>query len=417
MKRIITLLMILLVSLYAFADAVWYQNTTEDALNVFNLNNVYYLPMRSSTWGSNSASSGTINESNYIGQLGVSNCSHQIKYTVSTSGSFVSQSDTTKYRDFCIAMCPRYEYLLGDNGFFWDVETNKAVNSSERAPNTRNTGTASVTSPYTNNTNVYVSSGTRRRIQKFWIDLVICMDTLNSDDLKHISENDDYIATITLEWSCKTSNCNQASHKGSYTFILRGYFGDSSAAQDAVYMFVIPSASSTNMSIRDIIQNGEKKIADIQVHTNTRTDTSRYSTSSGRCPGYEWKDHVFTFISASPSYATSDNAGFLLKKKNNPTVTIPYTLNVRSSDGSLNRTFDGTDYYYGSTAAQKKAYCINLGNYSTSTDRYGNTYNTIDFYGYVAIDIDDPTGAISSNAGGIYSGVYESYIYYHIIYE
>ncbi len=431
MRKAIIIIM-LLISVFSLSaikteEAIWYQNATRDALNVFDLESVFYLPKRGSTWNSNSASTGTINSSNYIGHLGVKYCEHNIKFSVSTTGKFVSQSDPTKYREFCIAMCPRYEKSnifganQGDAGYFWDVETNSAINGNDRAVNTKDTGYAYVISPTTDGSRVYVARNTRAYVWVYWVDLVVIMDELDSDDLQHLEENDDYMAHVTLSWECYSDSGCTDGHSGSYTFALRGYYGSAgSSDQDAVYFFVTPTTDASNLDIKTMLQdNSEVEIADIQIHTTTRTDTSRYSLSSGWCPGYAWADHVFGFVSASSDYLTSNSDGFLLvNQRYGSSTTIPFEINIYDSDGTLNQSFDGTDYYHGSTTDEKKAYCVDISDvYTSSSDRNGNTFYAVNYFGDVKVQLLDPSGAALTNADNAYSGLYTSTIYYHVIYE
>lgn len=437
MKKILFAVLLMMLPLLSISATgrTWFQSTTYDATNVFDLNQVFYTPKLNADWNTVSVENGTYNNSNYLGQFGATGCDHQIKITIETDGRFVSQSDSTKYRDFHVAMIPvpsgGTDYPAGR--YNKDLETGMTIPLSERAKNTKDHGSTYFIIPKTNSSEYFTGTIRSVYISHVWVDMMLCLDPLTADDLKHIAEKDDYIATIHYEWECMDSNCSDPNHTGSFDMVIRGYFGSDYviAQQDLVYMFVIPDVSAENMRLLDYIGTGNsKKVADIQIYTNTRTI---YRTSSdltgGHCAGYAWKDHVFSFISASSDYTTSNAEGFRLKNMRNPSLQIPYTVKVLNSDGTQNTNpsgtpivYDGTAKYTGNTAAAKREYCINLGDYILSGDKYGNTYHTINYLGSVWIDIPDfadpGTGQnVSTNPNGTYSGVYESTIYYHIIYE
>ena len=402
--------------------AIWYQQSTVDANNVFNLESVFYTPLRKVTWGNNSASTGTINESNYIGQLGSRSCSHEILFTVEADGKFISRSDPSKYKEYWITMCPRATYGSGDVGVYWDVVSNSAVNGNEQSPNTRSTGSASIVSPKTNGTTVNIGTATggnnNRAINTFWIDLALCMDALDATSLQNLEVNNDYYTTITLKWECYTDiqygNCSSP-HSGEYIITLRGYYGTSVEDQDAVSFIVEAEGSSQSLNIRSIL-NTPTKIATLNIlSTNKTTNTS----SSGNGTGFNWANNVFAFLSSSSDYSNASSSFVLTNvSEKNRGQTIPFVVQVYNRNTqTLNRSFDGTARWSGKPNARANPFCIDLSNcYNVTTDRYGNTYNALNFLGDVCILISDD-GTISANEGNAYSGRYESYIYYHIIYD
>ena len=408
---------------------IWYQHSTYDALNVFDLEDAFYTPLRSVTWGNDSAETGTINASNYIGQLGLKNCSHEILFTVETDGKFVSRSDPSKYKEYWIAMCPRYQYY-GDYGYFWDLTSNYptgvAVNSTDQAPNTKSTGSASILAPSTySSTNTAINVGSSdgsslyRYITTFWIDLALCMDELDSDSLKHIDVNDDYYSTVILKWECYTSELygdTTCSHSGQYIITLRGQYGVTDVSQDAVSFIVEAEGSSQNFSIRSIL-NTDTKVATMQILSTQKTATSNINSGNGT--GYDWNANVFAFLSSSSDYATQGSEFVLTNvSSKNYGKTIPFTVNVYDeSSGTLNQSYDGTTYWNGKSDAQTEGYAIDVSeSYTVTTDRYGNTYHAINYIGDVMINIPDD-GTILANTDNAYSGKYESYLYYHIIYD
>ena len=402
--------------------AIWYQQSTADAINVFDLESVFYTPLRKVTWGNNEASTGTINASNYIGQLGVRSCSHEILFTVEAEGRFVSRSDPSKYKEYWITMCPRANYGSGDVGVYWDVVSDSAVNGDEQAPNTRSTGSASIVSPVTNGTSVNIGTAegrsNNRQITTFWIDLAMCMDALDATSLQHLEVNDDYFTTIVLKWECYTDiqygNCSYP-HSGEYIITLRGYYGTAVEEQDAVSFIVEAEGSSQSLNIRSIL-NTPTKIAALNIlSTNKTTNTG----SGGNGSGYNWANNVFAFLSASSDYSSSSSQFVLTNvSEKNRGQTIPFVVQVYNRNTqTLNQSFDGTARWSGKSNARANPFCIDLSNcYNVTTDRYGNVYNALNYLGDVCILISDD-GTISENENNAYSGRYESYIYYHIIYD
>lgn len=411
---------VLCFSLHA-AESLWFQTTSDEGspttLNVFDLDDEdpMYLPKRSSTWqnrgNKGNSDYGTISLKNYLGKFTVQDCDHRIKFTVSTSGKFVSNSDPTKYRDFCVALSPRCKKRNSngnpgsDFGFFWDVEKNSAVNPEERLPNTRETGTVSCVTQITDGRNVYYSSGSRMGLYSFWFDILICMDAANSEDYKHMIEGDDYYATIDFTWECYENNCNSAAHSGSYQITLRGFYGNFSSGQDDFNISVTPSPYASNLDILKIIDNsGYQDISSIVVKSTPKSSSSAWN-------------NIYVFLSSSDSYS-SRGGSFVLTNRADPSKTIGYTVSIYNEDGTtLNNTYDGTQYFSGNNANQKKNNTkkLNLGSFQTTKNRNNTTFYYVNYLGTAKINI--LNGTTIKNNTEYYAGIYESTIYYHIVYD
>lgn len=404
------------------AEAIWFQTTSDEGnrketFNVFNLDgDPLYLPKRSSTWRNNGAAGnsneGTLSTKNYIGKLTIKDCKHRIKLTVSTSGRFVSDSDPTKYRDFCIAISPRCKLGNSDSGFFWDIENNSYIDEEARLPNTKATGTVSCIAEVTDGkTKVrYDNSGYTAALKSFWFDMVICMEPTTSEDYKHMVEGDDYYAYIDVSWECIDENCNNPAHSGSSTIILRGYYNTGNPNRDDYIISVSPSPEASNIDIINVINSGEPlTISALHVKSTPKRNSGYYNTA-------DW-NNLYVFLSSSDSYSTQ-GGNFVLTNKANPSKTIGYTITIYNEDGTTTgQTYDGTQYYRGTFQSQKEQYTnkLNLGEIQESRDRDNTSYYFVDFLGTARINI--LNGTAIKNDIEYYAGIYESTIYYHVVYD
>ncbi len=405
-KVLIFIFMILSCSISLFADEqVWYMYSTRMTENI-NLADAYYLPDYKKKWTSDKSKgdpvNGTYSTINTLGNFGVMSCDHKLRFTISTDGRFVSQSDPSKSRSYYLAMRPKYRakngsddnYNLGSNGV--------DIDESDRLVNTKLTGSMTYITPPVSANGSYVrvdSKGTMKTIDRFHADLIVMMDELSSEDRQQLSELDDYFATFTISWECEENNCTNPKHFGEYTVVLRGYYGNDVPRYSLVSLFVKPTVNAFNLDIIDTINNHDGK--------SVIADMSFYCASKAK---YDWKNKVYVFMSASNSSKTTEAQGFTL---NNRTTgkTIPYTLNVLQ-DGAVVGTFDGKDKSNNS----KPDHYIDFSNSQSSlVDREGNTSYSIMFDGNVQIDFGNLTEE-QINADLInYGGVYTSDIYYYVV--
>ena len=401
-KAVVVSLILFVFPLFCFSS-VWFQSQQDTGsyatLNVLNLEDPLFLPIRSTDFSNTTYSSeqlqgmqatGVNSNNNYVGKVVVEKTSQPTTITITTlnNGRFVSSSDPTKYRDFFIAVNPRQKNRIGTTSNYYESDS---VQNSDRMPNTRDINQVSITLPSASNgiLGLFATS--------YWIDILVCMDELTSNDLHHMTETDDYYASFLVEWS--------GGGEGSAIVNLRGYYGDENVldtSSDSVYLTVIPRAEATNLNIIDAIANATSiPIADISVST-TPAQTSN-----------TWNGKVYTFVSPSSDYTEAVADGFVLVNSRNGN-TIPYTITI--SDGSTSKTFNGSSNY----SSLKSNGCIKSGTPQKTTD----SFYVYSFSGVVSITISNPTDVIVSdnvynaeNPNSDYYGEYESYVYYHVVYD
>lgn len=408
MKKVLILFLILICTPLLFgAEKVWYMYSTR-MTDTINLEDTYYLPNYTKTWTQDKSIgdpiSGTYSTINTLGNFGVQDCEHKLKFEIVTDGKFVSQSDPSKYRNYYLAMRPKCRikngqdtnYNLGSNGV--------DVNLSDRLTNTKLTGSMTYITPPVAESGSYVridSSGTMKTIDRFHADLVLCMDELTSEDRQRLSEKDDYMAIFTINWHCEENNCDNPAHQGHYTVILNGYFGSEKPRYSLVSMFVNPTVNALNLDILKTVRenSGKSVIANMSFYCQSKAQ-------------YDWNNKIFVFLSASDSSKTNVTGGFKLINRVSG-KQIPYTLNVLH-DGNVVATFDGTD----KSNNGKPAHYINFNDPSITTkliDREGKTSYSIIFNGDVEIDFGNLTEE-QINADLLnYGGVYTSTIYYYVV--
>ncbi|MBR2281356.1 MAG: hypothetical protein IJ863_01900 [Spirochaetales bacterium] len=400
MKRPAVLLCLILIPSMCFA-AVWFQTQQDTGanatINVFNLADPLFLPIRGTDFYSGTYTSaelkgrqapGVNSNNNYVGKVVVQSTSKNTTVTIETTGRFVSASDPTKYREFSIAVNPRRSrYVIFSENYYESA----GIRDTDRMPNTRSSGSVTITLP---------SAGGQFSTY-YWLDMLVCMDELTSTDLQHLAENDDYHASFTVSWTGGAT--------GSATVNLRGYYGNADGfdlSQDSVYITVIPNSAATNLDLVSMLSSGDSvDIAEVHVYStpsSTRTD---------------WSNTVYTFPSASPSYNSANQDGFVLVNSRDPSKTIPYTVSIRPENGSGGKTFDGKLAYDGVQGTKNK--CI-TGTYSSAQQ---SGYYIFKYDGIASIEVQNPQGVnvleniYDHNTGDGYYGEYESYIYYHVVYD
>lgn len=366
---------------------------------------------------------GKLNASNAIGTIGVANCNHRILYTIKATNQsrFVSQSDPSKYREYYLVVVPdqgdenvrAYYYPNGGN-----------YNSANALSSLDNNGIITMSAPISNGTNyVNVSNYGRMYVKSVGLDLFLCMDQLQDDDLLHLAQSDDYYATINVSWQCENPDCEEA-HSGSFDITVRGYYGSTQKTNDSIFLLLYPTTESTKINIKEVAMNHSTvDIATFKINTTTKED-------------FNWKNHLFAFLSASANYNVSDNNGFILKKMGDSSTTIPYTLTVyNTTNGALTenkKVYDGKDYF--TNAASAGSFCLDLTDYTkVSVDTYNDRYNAINYEGKVEMKLNDfaipgsgnDFAAVMANPSSSdsylldyqnYIGKYESQIYYHVVY-
>ena len=455
----------------AFAERFWCINATEnidkdyvrnayrfDYSTVFDLSTYFNGTPKIGDYKGKSTPNGTLDESRAIGTVGYTAIesnqqittysgsgrseiktvktytNHEITYTISTTGKFVSQSDPSKYREFYVVIVPDYATQGSSDRYFY-------YSTSKTAPSTKTNNPLTFT-----DNNSYYSIG---------IDLFLCMDN-PENERTHLSANDDYVATITVTWTCKCTenvktykkgnngnwkdyydtnktnyNVTCPIHSGSFNMMVRGYYGTNPTAEekkDTFLLVVNPTQESRNLNLKDMaVYNQTKQIAGLTISTTTKKT-------------FDWRSHVHAFLSASSDYATADSNGFRLVNTGNRSISIPYKLTVYNTTSGLRdngKIYDGTAYYNSATISQVQ---LDLKDYSKSssdnyysvfTDLYGDTYYAINYNGEVDLTlVDFPVPGTDGvqfftmmrNQNDYlvpyskYIGKYESNIYYHIVY-
>ena len=416
---------------------------SQSSIETINLGNSYSTPQMNATENTTAE--------NYLGKLGSMNTGHRIQFTVSCSGKFQSASEPTLYRNFWIALAP-YRMSKTMKGtvsvyntaqYYYDVSTQSLISSTALVPNTRDSAlnTVTVTTPQTfsvNSTNIPVGPGSETAyVVNQWYNLMLCMEDIDAETLKHMAEVDDYYATITISWHCIENGCDEVSHSGSYIINLRGYYSFNSGDYlDTVSFVVSPTSESMGIDLIAMamanpeVQNPQPsvKISDFRVLSTAKTVNSSGATPStvelyrGQGVAYNWKEHVFVYLSAS-SNLSGNNNGFQLVNKTSHKA-IPFQVQVRDDNGVVNKTYDGTTAWNGLQGSpEPSTYCLDLGTLNITNDNRGNTYGSIDFSQSVYLVL--PEAAVTmlrnykanpnANGSGDFPGKYEAIVYYHII--
>ena len=427
MKRI-ALLAIMLVFLSAMlfsaaAERIWVFSDDSKNTTSFNLEKTTYLPNLSTGYSSvktnyGNPSDGTYSPVNIIGNMGCIYCGCEIEFTITTNGRFVSQSDPSKYRDFRIAVMPRITDQDGDQNYLWDcgTEPHTHLDASSRVPCTvKSSGGEEVqlvmTSPGFSSTDPYIDKealGDRlSKCTRWWCDILMILDDLTAEDYRHMAEVNDYIARLNITWTCK--NEDHPNHRGSFSYVLRGYYGVPEGGKQAK-VIVTPNPQAMNLNIMNAIGRQEH-IAHMLVLTNTSTTN--------------WANRIYMFLSSDPDAWTNTKGNFKLKKlsmNGNDNKEIPFSVIVKY-DESEQTEYSGSDSY---TTARENGHCLNLHTKSGTINRDGKNVFIIDYSADVFIKIpsSDPNNpdiallaAEDSDTIANYAGIYSSNIYYHVIYD
>ena len=433
---------------------IWFYTDNGSSWNVesVNLSRTYYLPTYStpydkSTGLENVQNVGNVENGTYarkvnvVGNIGCAYTGHDIKFTIYTDGRFESQSDPTKYVNFYAALKPRCRYTGGtdDDNYLWDPATDSAVDGSTRVPNTNNAShSASAVGPgITLNDRLRpISSSETKYLVKYYCDILVCIDPLTSEDLMHVAEATDYFARIEISWSCQNTNCEDPTHSGSYSLVVRGYYGNPDTGDPKkVFMFVNPDPASMNLDILNILKDlkqapsgqyyyGEHKIADLNLIALT------YNT--------KWQN-LKVYVSSRRETDNNNASKFYLNNISNPSsgLSIPFSIEIRSPDGTT-KTFDGTDKSSTSNKISLDGTWYSIlnkgGSQNYSLDYTGEVYIQIknQFLGSVTITRTDPetgepisqttvngadttiTDFVATYGSKAISGIYSTDIYYHV---
>ena len=439
-KVCLTIIFILSSLVVLFASDGPEENTERawcEAANIglVNLENIYYLPKFSREWKSSESNKYNVNDQdpdegtyitgiNIIGKTGCAYCDHNIRFTISTNGGrFVSVSDPTKYREFYVAIFPRCRYTPNpsnlDDAYYWEIEEGvpqeqgSGVNHEDRLPNTKATGSVSIIAPAFSVGDNYIDfdTGVKKNILRWWCDMLLCLEPLTTEDLMHLPKDntnkEEFLATITVTWDCLDPDCDgtgaNACHNGTYTFAILGYYGKKPDASQ-VSMFVTPDSGANSLNIINILNGtGEQRLAGLQL----------YSVSSGT----SWNGKVSCFLSSNAAY-NSSGLEFALVRQDGSPQTIPYTVKVVNSEDGAVQVYTGTASYPDckdgddNTGYNKRIDITNA--VKSAPDRQGNRTYMLEYSGDVYIQLTDPGSAIRNNQA-LYSGVYKSTIWYHLV--
>lgn len=466
--------LIMLSALDVNSERVWYYSDT-GSYNVskIDLNKAYYPPKYDTEYiktknDGNSATGTYAAQTNVIGNVGCAYTDHRIKFTVTTSGRFVSVKDPTKYREFYLALKPRIRYVppINNDDSNFNCYSHFDENRGEyvyktysdlgtTVPTTR-TGLAEIISPAlpkygNNNKSKIIIDNNECYVARYYFDLCVCMDPLTSEDLTHLIESDDYIATVTISWSCMEDNCSRDPddgndcHYGSFTFAINGYYGNKSSSS-AVFLSVTPTASSMNLDLATIATenpSGDVLIADLQLYTLTRKGSELKNPDKEES---DWVEKLTLFVSASPGYMDTNSLGFRLTNSSlDNNYYIPFKVVVKdrnlvtkvenSVSGNATKSFDGTSGYSTTMSETEKititqnemankqgataysvAYGANVYIRFVESGHEIYAYNgDDDTTGLLLKDVNNENMAIAISTAAQLAGIYTSKIYYHVV--
>lgn len=389
---------------------------------------------------------------NYLGKIGSMNTTHSIMFSIASSGRFQSMSEPSLYREYWLALCPYYitrnnmNVAQGEKPYCYDTLTQTTISSTSLVPNTRDAldHSINVATPPTFSENASTvpvgPSSETAYVRNQLYTIMLCMESIDSETLKHMAEVDDYYTDITISWVCLNPDCEETSHSGSYSLNIRGFYSENSNNYlDSLSFVISPSAESLGIDLIEMaLENPQNqnpkpsvKISDFRIVSYPRTVTESGETPSkmdlyrGNCVAYNWNEHVYVYISAS-SDLSGYNEGFLFVNKVSHN-TIPFQLQVRDSNtGEVNNniTYDGTTAWNGLQGSPApSSYCLDLGTLNITNDNRGNEYGSIDFSQSVYLVLPESSVAMlrnyksnpSASGAGVFPGKYEATIYYHII--
>lgn len=467
MKRIAFLLLTIFVFLFsAYADVtakserVWYFSDGGGGSGwntlAINLEKAYYVPKYGTAYNKSQSDGNRENgtyakATNVIGNIGCAFTDHSLEFTVQTDGRFVSQSDPSKYRNFIVAIKPRYRRTsdTDDMNYNFMPDLVHSYDDNLRVPNTRNGDAVLYSPPMPRNGNNDFShvtlGGTKYNVQKYYFDICICMDELTTEDLTHLISGDDYIATITVSWRCTDENCDVSQtgnewHNGTFTFAVKGYYGVSKPSNQTVFLQINPEPSSMNLDLVRISK--EQPTADIKV-----ADLQIYTMAEEKKNNKDWLQRLSVYVSADMHYNTVSSTGFrLLNTTANNLYFIPYKVVVKdydlvtntesSSTGNALKAFDGKVSYSTLSSNTRidldQQQMVNKNGLSVYSVAYAaNVYirfdldgnNDIRAYsdsnpsGYKVKDADSDDVITRETVSSALAGIYTSNIYYYIIWN
>lgn len=441
----------MLVALTAAYSTVAFQNAEQGS--VFDLSETIAAPKVGVNWGGTS-----YNSSNFIGLCGVYNQTHEMKFTVSSDCRFTSASDPTKYREVSIYFRPRfapetYMYGASHKNFenlvemtsttVGDVTTSTVDSTSTRMDNyecLNGGGSKVLYTPRTDGVNYYYyNGGSYSLVGSYWLDMVITMEQLTDEDKKHLSKNDDYCLTVTIDYQCVETNCTEG-HSGSVVlYYNNGFYGTNAPDSGEWAAFnVVPSANADNLDIdnaRDAA--GKMQIGVFEYSSNYVYDED--SSTSVDVNYNNLRNKTKIFVSSSSSYTDSSATRFRMKRvgvTSSDTVYNSVPLVIVTNDPTISgaagtATYDGTDYY---TVSVTSGGVTTGGDKRTSSS--GGTYETLQLpaiitgnhgafisqnatiYAYIpSTDPDFDNAATKTSETGLLSGQYQETLYFHIVYE
>lgn len=274
---------------------------------------------------------------------------------------------------------------------------------------------------------------------RFYFDILLALDPLQEngvDHTLHLIEDDNYFATVTVSARCTVPGCSNPEHFLNYSFIVRGYYKSNKPNLGQLFMFVHPEAQSTNLDLESILadQNNVNSSFDFSNNNEVKAVISENAkvaeleVISLPDKNIDWKSKVTVLVTASPSISaknTSNSTTFALKHTDSD-ISIPFKLVVKNKNTDEIQVFDG------SSPASK----IDLASSQSEVpDKQNVKYKSINYGGDVYVVLkDEATGRITEMVNGhtvVYTkvkisdylsddehtgltGLYSSYIYYHI---
>lgn len=439
-------------------ERVYYYSDNAAAwnINTVDLSKALYVPKYGTPYNKNNSNpdygsreAGTYaKKTNVWGNVGCAYTDHEIEFTVYTDGRFVKQSDPSKYRNFYVALRPRIKYKNGndDENFNYMRDLNSLYDDTLPVPNSKN-GDIIVYSPAmihngNNNFSQITIGGQNKNVERFYYDICICMDELTTEDLTHLADGNDYIATIIIRWECTDPTCSRTDdnqfHAGSFVFVVNGFY-NADASTSRVFVQLNPDPSSMNLDLVQIATQSHPisdiEVADLQIYTSPKDNNP-------------WVNSLSVFVSASSNWNSSDQAGFRLKRNNNPNdYSIPYKVIIKdynlvtnsiSNTGNAEKEFDGTAAF--SSLTDEEMISLDLAQ-QQMINKNGKSFYSIAYGGKVYISLDKNSDgdivAIGPNGQPDYlvkdanssdpilretvssalAGIYTSNIYYYIIYN
>ena len=145
-----------------------------------------------------------------------------------------------------------------------------------------------------------------------------------------------------------------------------------------------------------------------------------------------YANHVKFFISASSDYQNYDESFKLVRYfPTSGDIEIPFELRVYDNNGNLLKKengdwaiYDGTEAYTGKNTTRSKEAALKLtpDYIRHEKEKQGNTTDQLAYNGYVTLSVTVPDGYTTSGGynnanNNDFSGIYRSYVYYHVVWE